>query len=381
MTYRSTYQAAATVAPAIESHFERLLQAALLQGGDELAPAPSIGVISSVIDVAFWASLRKEESRSPKISLAYLPPQLAGQPLVFQERILLTPYVLTKLAPAVERSGIHLGIWDDENGDLYVWGTTRSIPDCCFVLEVIEPGLLVVKHRRIKGFGKFINVAVLKGDEIKIIDEDSKSLPDCPAMLTSLIDYNSPTGWNDSVNMLVQLAASMRAHGHGGILLVVPKDNDTWRDSIIHPITYPVTPAFDELRKLMEQKVSGHDLVHWQEEVNRTVENVAGLTAVDGATIINDEMELLAFGAKIGLSSNGGSVEQMLVTEPVIGNIGMVIHPSQNGGTRHLSAAQFVFNQRDAVALVSSQDGRFTVFSWSPCEGIVHAHYVDALLL
>ncbi|BAU52093.1 putative sensor domain DACNV-containing protein [Mucilaginibacter gotjawali] len=381
MTYRSTYQAAATAAPAIESHFERLLQAALLQGGDELAPAPSIRVISSVIDVAFWASLRKEESRSPKISLAYLPPQLAGQPLVFEERILLTPYLLTKLAPAVERSGIHLGIWDDENGDLYVWGTTRSIPDCCFVLEVIEPGLLVVKHRRIKGFGKFINVAVLKGDEIKIIDEDSKSLPDCPAMLTSLIDYNSPTGWNDSVNMLVQLAASMRAHGHGGILLVVPKDNDTWRDSIIHPITYPVTPAFDELRKLMEQKVSGPDLVHWQEEVNRTVENVAGLTAVDGATIINDEMELLAFGAKIGLSSNGGSVEQMLVTEPVIGNIGVIIHPSQNGGTRHLSAAQFVFNQREAIALVSSQDGRFTVFSWSPCEGIVHAHHVDALLL
>ncbi|MDR3696255.1 putative sensor domain DACNV-containing protein [Mucilaginibacter sp.] len=381
MTYRSTYQAAATAAPAIESHFERLLQAALLQGGDELAPAPAIGVISSVIDVAFWASLRKEESRSPKISLAYLPPQLAGQPLVFEERILLTPYLLTKLAPAVERSGIHLGIWDDENGDLYVWGTTRSIPDCCFVLEVIEPGLLVVKHRRIKGFGKFINVAVLKGDEIKIIDEDSKSLPDCPAMLTSLIDYNSPTGWNDSVNMLVQLAASMRIHGHGGILLVVPKDSETWRDSIIHPITYPVTPAFDELRKLMEQKVSGHDLVHWQEEVNRTVENVAGLTAVDGATIINDEMELLAFGAKIGLSSNGGSVEQMLVTEPVIGNIGTIIHPSQNGGTRHLSAAQFVFNQRDAIALVSSQDGRFTVFSWSPCEGIVHAHYVDALLL
>jgi len=380
MSYRSTYQAATTAAPAIERHFERLLEAALLQGGDNLAPAPLVKVISSIIDVAFWASLRKEESRSPKISLAYLPPSLAGQPLIFEERILLTPYVLTKLAPAVERSGIHLGIWDDD-GELYVWGTTRSIPDCCFVLEVIEPGLLVVKHRRIKGFGKFINVAVLKGDEIKIIDGDSKSLPDCPAMLNSLLDYNSPTGWNDSVNVLVQLAASMRTHGHGGILLVVPKESDTWRDSIIHPITYPVTPAFDQLKKLMEQKVAGNDLVHWQDDVNRTVESIAGLTAVDGATIITDELELLAFGAKIGLSSNGTPVEQMLVTEPVAGNIGTIIHPSQNGGTRHLSAAQFVFNQKDAIALVSSQDGRFTVFSWSPCEGIVHAHYVDALLL
>ena len=380
MTYRSTYQAAATSAPVIERHFGRLLETAARQGEKDLAPAPSLKVISALIDVTFWASLRKEEGRSPKISLAYLPPALAGQPLVFEEPILLTPYVLTKLAPAVERSGIHLGVWD-ANGELYVWGTTRVIPDGCLVLEVLEPGLLVVKHRRINGFGKFINVAVLKGDEIKLIDEESKSLPDCPAMLTSLLDYNSPTGWNDSVNVLVQLAASMRVHGHGGSLLVVPSDNDGWRDSIIHPITYPVTPAFDELRLLIEQEASEEGVVLWQEDVNRSVEHIAGLTAVDGATIINDRFELLAFGAKIALSSNGVPVGQVLITEPVIGNIGTIIQPSQLGGTRHLSAAQFVYNQHDSIALVSSQDGRFTVFSWSPCDSIVHAHYVDALLL
>jgi hypothetical protein len=385
MSYKSTYQAAKIASPAIESHFTNLLKVALQEGDEDLAPEPPLKVIETIIDVAFWASLRKEEGRSPKISLAYLPPLLAGQPLVFEESILLTPSVLTKLAPAVERSGIHLGIWD-EGGELYVWGTTRTIPDCCFVLEVVEPGLLVIKHRRIHGFGKFINVAVLKGDEIKIIDEHSRSLPDCPALLTSLLDFNVQTGWNDSVNVLIQniliqLAASMRAHGHGGSLLVVPADSDAWRDSIIYPITYPVTPAFDELTKLMQQNVSEHDFSLWQEDVNRVVESIAGLTAVDGATIISDRLELLAFGAKIGLSSNGLPVEQMLVTEPVVGNVALTIHPSQNGGTRHLSAAQFVFDQRDAIALISSQDGRFTIFSWSPCDGIVHAHSVDALLL
>lgn len=380
MAYRSTYKAANAAAPAIEKHFIKLLATALEQGGQDLAPEPSLNVIEAIIDVAFWASLRREEGRSPKVSLAYLPPQLAEQPLIFEERILISPYVLTKLAPAVERSGIHLGVWDDD-GELYVWGTTRSIPDCCFVLEVIEPGLLVIKHRRIKGFGKFINVAVLKGDEVKIIDELSKSLPDCPAMLTSLLDYNSPTGWNDSVNVLVQLAASMRLHGHGGTLLVVPANSDAWRDSIIHPITYPVTPPFDELKKLMSMVVNEQSMSLWQDEVNRSVDSVAGLTAVDGATIINDQLELLAFGAKIGLSSNEMPVEETLVTEPVVGSTAAVIHPSQMGGTRHLSAAQFVFDQRDAIALISSQDGRFTIFSWSPCENIVHAHFVDSLLL
>jgi hypothetical protein len=380
MPYHSTYQAAKTAAPAIERHFTQLLAVAVQQGEVDLAPEPPLSVIEAIIDVAFWASLRREEGRSPKISLAYLPPLLAGDPLIFEERILLTPHVLTKLAPAVERSGIHLGIWD-EDGELYVWGTTRSIPDCCFVLEVIEPGLLVIKHRRIKGFGKFINVAVIKGDEVKIIDELSKSMPDCPAMLTSLLDYNSPTGWNDSVNVLVQLAASMRTHGHGGTLLVVPADSNVWHDSIIHPITYPVMPSFNQLKDLMSQTVNEQSMALWQDEVNRTVDSVAGLTAVDGATIITDKLELLAFGAKIGLSSNGVPIEKMLTTEPVVGSVPVTIHPSQNGGTRHLSAAQFVFDQRDAIALVSSQDGRFTIFSWSPCEDIVHAHYVDSLLL
>src|ERR1700753_3256090 len=128
MTYRSAYQAAATVAPAIEAHFKRLLQLAGAEGETDLAPAPPLRVISSVIDVAFRASLRKEEGRSAKISLAYLTSALAGQPLVFEEPILLTPYVLAKLAPAVDRSGIHLGVWDND-GELYVWGTTRAMPD------------------------------------------------------------------------------------------------------------------------------------------------------------------------------------------------------------------------------------------------------------
>ena len=45
----------------------------------------------------------------------------------------------------------------------------------------------------------------------------------------------------------------------------------------------------------------------------------------------------------------------------------------QLGGTRHISAAQFAQDQHDAVALVASQDGRFTVFAWSSRDGLVHA--------
>jgi hypothetical protein len=57
------------------------------------------------------------------------------------------------------------------------------------------------------------------------------------------------------------------------------------------------------------------------------------------------------------------------------------MHPGQLGGTRHLSAAQFVYDQPRAVAMVASQDGRFTIFAWSPNDAAVHAHRVEVLLL
>src|SRR2546430_2483883 len=82
--------------------------------------------------------------------------------------------------------GIHLGVWR-EGEQFYVWGATRNLPAFCVVLEVVAPGLLVVKHSRGDESEKFVNIAVLQGDEIKMIDEKSASLPDCPDLLTSLL--------------------------------------------------------------------------------------------------------------------------------------------------------------------------------------------------
>jgi hypothetical protein len=374
------YPAARAVAEQVQAYFARHHEAAARQQGSHgLAAQPEAQVIEASIDAAFWASLRREEGYSPKISLAFLPPEQAGHALRFESLLPLTPSSLSKLAPAVERPGIHLGFWRD-GGELFVWGTTRTIPKFCFVIEVIEPGLLVVKYRRGQESGKFVNVVVLKGDQIKVVDEKGTSLPDCPTLLTMMLGFGSPAAQGDSVNLLVQLAASMRAHGRGGSLLVVPQGSEAWRESIIWPVPYSVVPSYTELAELMRWEVSERNQL-WQEALMDAVEAISGLTAVDGATVISDQYELLAFGAKIGRRDGGAQVEQVIVTEPVLGGAASVVHPVQLGGTRHLSAAQFVQDQRESVALVASQDGRFTVFAWSPCEEMAHAHRVETLLL
>ncbi len=374
MLSEPTYLAARMVAPALENHFVQHLAAARRVGA-ELAPVPSAALMEAVIDVAFWASLRREEGRPPRISLVLLPPNEAAGPLVFGHRPRLTPQALIKLAPAVEYPGVHLGVWHDADG-LYLWGAATRIPPVCFVLEVVEPGLLVVKHRRADGFGKFVNVAVLRGDQIRVVDEENAGLADCPALLASLPGIPAPAEVDAPLDVLVELSSAMRAHGRGGLVLVVPHGSMQWQKSIVQPLSYPVVPAYAGIAAALSRPAP-----EGLEAALRAIEIVGGFTAVDGATVITQNYELLAFGAKVTRAVGSTPVEELVVTEPVVGSTAMRTHPAQNGGTRHLAAAQFVYDQRNALALVASQDGNFTVFAWSENLNLVHAHRIDVLLL
>ncbi len=377
-TMDPAYPAARAIAKRVQQHFSRHILAARQHGTENLAPEPDEAAIETIIDAAFWASLRREEGQTPKISLAYVPPDALHQPLRFERHLPLSPAALARLAPAVERAGIHLGVWRHRGEDLRVWGTTRQVPPFCFVLEVVASGLLVVKHRG-ELFGKFVNVALLEGDQIKIVDEGRAWAPNFPGIVGSLLGLELPGVRPDSVNVLIQLAASMRAHGRGGALIIVPSTNGTWEESIVHPMLYSVAPLFSELADLMRQeRPEDHE---WQEDLRRSVDAMAGLTAVDGATLMSDRYELIAFGTKITRRRGSAPVDRVALTEPVEGSTLTTVNPYQLGGTRHLSAAQFVHDQRDATALVASQDGRFTVFKWSPPEDLVHAHRVEALLV
>src|SRR5438045_4787371 len=224
------YPPAHAVAQTVAKHFRRHVELAGIP-----SEVPDASTIERLINAAFWASLRREEGREPTISLAYLPPEAAGTALLVERPLSLDPANLTKLAPAVERPGIHLGVWKN-GGDLVVWGATRTIPPLCFVVEVIEPGLLVIKHRRADPGGKFANVAVLEGEQVKIVDAEGTLESSCPDFVATLL------GFGNSGDVLRPLALSMRAHKHGGSLLVVPHDSRSWRRSIVS-VAYALAPT------------------------------------------------------------------------------------------------------------------------------------------
>lgn len=377
MDREAAYPAARIVSPKVHEYFARQLAEATGPASLGLATLPAIADIQAMVDAAFWASLRREESFIPKISLAFVSPTETQNALLLERPLPLEPGLLTKVAPAVERPGIHLGVWPAADR-LHVWGATRAIPRLCLVVEVAAPGLIVIKHHSSETKGKFVNVAVLEGDQVKIIDGRSAAPGDCPQVLTSLLGAESPAAWVSSAaprSVLVQLALSMRSHGRGGSLLVVPAAGEAWRESIVWPMLYAVAPPFATLAELARGSLDE------SAKLQRAVDAVAGLTAVDGAVVLTDRYEVLGFGAKITRRRGHGPVDQVMVTEPIEGGESERVHPERLGGTRHLSAAQFVQDQRDSAALVASQDGRFTVFQWSECESTVHAHRIEALLL
>lgn len=370
------YAAARRAAPRIRAHFEA--QASQHRSPDSRPLLPDEDVIAQLIDAAFWTSLQREELYTPRVSLAFVPPDRAEHALRFAAPLPLEPMTLAKVAPAVERPGMHLGV--SRAGDrLEVWGATRHIPTLALVVEVAAPGLLVVKHHRGGRRGKFVNVAVLEGGAVRVVDEHALSLPDCPGLLASLLGFETRES-GGAVNVLVQLAVSMRAHRRGGLLVLVPDRTGGWQESVVQPLRYVTEPGAQELAHLMRREAWARDGA-WHEAVAHVVDAVAGLTAVDGATIMSRAYEVLAFGAKITRRRGAAPVGQVTVTEPIEGGEAAVVDPALLGGTRHLAAAQIVHDQHDATALVASQDGRFTVIAWSPTEGMVHAHRVEALLL
>jgi hypothetical protein len=374
----STYPMARQVAERVHRYFTERLAGEPRGDAADVAPAPDVATLEAIIDAAFWASLRREEGYPPRISLVYLPPPQSGPKLLLERPLPLTPEDLTRLAPAVERPGIHLGVWRNGEG-LSVWGATRTIPAFCFVLEVASPGVLVIKHSRATGSSKFVNFAVLESNQVKILQRDAAQASDSPPLLAPLLGAELPA--DDPRETFTRLAVSMRAHGRGGSLLVVPARSDTWRESVVRPMRYAVAPAFTRLADMLRDSRAERHSHPWQEGLQRAIDGTAGLTAVDGATVITEQYEVLAFGASIRRRDGAGQVERVVLVEPVEGSQPRVLDVVQLGGTRHLSAAQFVQDQPDAVAFVASQDGRFTVLAWSPQQEMVSACRVEAFLL
>jgi hypothetical protein len=361
------YPAARSVAARLEAHFAREAPSGTL--------APDAAAIEALVDAGFWASLQREEGYVPEISLAFLPPDEAVRPLRLRPPLPLDPHTLAQLSPAVERPGIHLGVWRS-GGELRVWGTTRTVPPYCFVLEVIAPGLLVVKHRSARGLGQVPERAVFQGDEVKLLGQGARVLSEHSPLLRPLLAPESAEG---SADVLLRLRGVRCARiGAAARCSSCPRETTRGASRSCGRSAMPsIRPSPSSARC-------------WKAPPRRRTRTGRGRAsrrrarrADRGRRRDADHGPLRAAGVRCQdrPARRPDARRARLRDGADRGRPSEVVAPLSLGGTRHISGAQFAQDQKRAVALVASQDGRFTVFAWCEREGMVHAHRVEALLL
>ncbi len=323
--------------------------------------------LAILVEKAFWTSLQREEGRLLRFSIIYgEPPTNNNSALRFSNPLSFNIDNLTKLGPSVKAELSAIAVWPSDKETLNIWGLfADTLP--MFRIKVLDPGLLIISFSR-------KNVSIISGDEAVFVRNNVFSRSMWTRLQGSTMSEDYSPFIDPKVEFILSIARAMRSLGHGGTLLIVP-DDERWNESHDHS-TYPVGPRNTQVSSLLREiadnakakKDEAPPRILQYSVLTNAIAVIAQLTAVDGATVITTDMDIVGFGVKI-------KEDLAVETFPII-EIDPLDHendfryskPELIGGKRHQSAARFIYKQHDAIALVASQDGNITVFVWKEYE-------------
>ncbi len=395
--------------------------------GDAAGGLPAIAVIERLLSTCYQASLMREEERQVTFRLALANPDtfLAGEgppsglhKLEFQEPRVFDEQELRRLSPAAPADRSLIGVREDEEGELLIWGMIHSGPRWLQRVRGgrdFSPPLPEVPIVRVTGPGRVVVdrgstlVGKLEGGRLSDDSMDVFESRWMPVMFAPVRDElreihlhdkkEAENPWADldldvtrriAQHMIRRIISTARNFGHGGTLVIVPPhhapdiltghyvqlkhkftDGPPRRRyrSLITSVMNTLAEIYgqgdgdrepvgwDEYRKSGDVRLSGLD-----EAIFEMSHLVAGLMAVDGAVVMTQRYEILGFGGEISGSLRG--VEAVARALDVEANY--VSRENTEGyGTRHRSAFRLCNELRDALAVVVSQDGDVRFTRWN----------------
>lgn len=325
---------------------------------------PSAADLRTVLQVAFWSSLIRDEGRTANFVVNLRPRGGATCAMPFQQPIELTAVNLAKIAMATipHVSAVRVG---PHPGALSILGIDTLLSAVAPVrVAVLGPAMLAVKSA---------------GATVARVSGGSAELTDLGMYGRHLFSDSEFPGSDEDrhrESRFLDIARAMQAHGHGGIVLILgvdePPRSQLATDLELH---FSLSRPFGGAREVDEERAKALErvtnamtagevadlLLHLQTTQISREQYIAGLaqtTAIDGATLVSSDASLLAFGCKIRLS-NAPRITLMRPTSrsPSAFDLGAF------GGTRHQSAARFVGKYPGSRAIVSSQDGNLSILS------------------
>jgi hypothetical protein len=186
---------------------------------------------------------------------------------------------------------------------------------------------------------------------------------------------------------------AMRSHGHGGIVVTLPSDPRRsgpaleWLDFGRHRAQEAVSLA--ELYAAYVPRLKGApdpmqaafrvgglsgfltgSLEDTDLDMLKAAKLVGGLTAVDGAVVLSERLDILGFGATIrrpaSVSEPVPSICRCSFFELDPAPRGTDVEFSRLGGTRRQAAARLVAHNGGSMAIAASYDGPLSLAVWLP---------------
>jgi hypothetical protein len=301
---------------------------------------PPLDDLAALVEVMFFASLHEEEARRVELSVTWEENAYdCAAVLALTAPVRVTPKGLAKLAPAataaiaVRREGAELVAWA-----LLERSASRNEHQP-LTISAIASGVLQVElagvPRALYARGEMLLAAGVRSPAERLAGV-------FPAWGASEIDGRA--------RVVTRIAARALAHGHGGMILVIPADIATPRGVRVH---YGVGQGADLL--VGEVRDEAIDLV-------------ARLTAVDNALLLDTDLRVRGFGVQV---IEGDTPEMTFAhTNPYTGEA-HVDDMSTFKGTRHPAGVIFCMRQvTEAAAIIASQDSRLSLASKDP-RGVV----------
>ena len=384
---------------------------------EALEAQPADGQLRLLLDVAYHASLLKEELRPVTFRILFAAPSLLPEetgppagvaPLRLDRARPYDEQEIRRISMGADFFRSLIGVWADEDGRLKIWGVAVSgtrwvnavdggrfvsapMPDR-LVIHALSPGRLTVfvGHKRIaalssgqieaSAFDLFQSnwlrhtFADVRRYMMERIYGDSTKFPFVPVQ----VDFIGVM----SQNVLRRTLSVVRNSKHGGILVFIEPDEEALfaRSENEGPMRFKYRFAEHEsrsryqrlltraVRRLTElahknqifsvgwedyQKIADPELSELDESFFEFAHFLADLMAVDGALVLNKRFELIGFGAE--LRSDAPRLGNVRKALDVEGTI-WANEPLDDVGTRHRAVYRLCDQYPNCVAIVISQD-------------------------
>ncbi|MFN0139231.1 MAG: putative sensor domain DACNV-containing protein [Pyrinomonadaceae bacterium] len=361
--------------------------------------------METICEAVYAASLKREEGRHHDFSVV-LTPTLSK----FDNEIREAPYHgclnnvtafekpipiadLPKVAPAFDRTNQSLRIWFDEKGQLEIWGFANEFLD--YYGLRIQPLLVGELLIDIKAFDFPWLRLLVTFAEADIVERQTplhSLLPQGDTATQAGSDewHRASHRKRKVFGLVVDIVNKMSLHEHGGTMLFVPPERVTEiiEQSIKVPIALRPQGAYTVIKNKLDleerefinsmNSTIKNDSLAWSFE--KEADLLGQFTAVDGATVITTEFAVIAIGAKIKESVDEGFADRTIWVRQAFQDANaMEKNITDTGGTRHQSAAHFVYDNREAFAIVASQDGKISIIYWDEKQqrlsSFTHAEY------